>query len=276
MKFSSISPLTFKIAVRGHIMKRSIKNAFSGNKIAKKKSDTDLPYRIYTHKSLIMRKLGNTNLKLQENKKVNLGIAAPKITGILIRPGETFSFWSLVGPQTLRNGYLEGVTIAGNKVTQGLGGGMCQFTNLIHWIILHTPLTISEYHSHDRFDLFPDYKRQVPFGVGSSIIYNYLDYRFTNNTEDTYQLNVWTDDTYLNGELLCSSQLPMKYHIRCEDEYFIKEDDNVFRRNKIYRVCNDKLTGVELEKTLIKTNNARVMYDYDLIPQPVRNNPQVS
>ena len=105
-----------------------------------------------------MRKLGNTNLQLQANKKINLGIAAPKITNILIRPQETFSFWSLVGPQSSRRGYLEGVTISNDRISQDYGGGMCQFTNLLHWIVLHTPLTVTEYHSHDRFDLFPDYK----------------------------------------------------------------------------------------------------------------------
>ncbi|MCV4732570.1 VanW family protein, partial [Escherichia coli] len=84
----------------------------------------------------------------------------------------------------------EGLTIAGNEASKGIGGGLCQFTNLIHWMALHTELDIVEHHHHDRLDLFPDYGRQIPFGTGTSIMYNYLDYRLKNNTSITYQIVV--------------------------------------------------------------------------------------
>ena len=58
----------------------------------------------------------------------------------------------------------------------------CQLSNLLHWMVLHSDLTITEHHHHDRFDLFPDDGRQVPFGMGTSIVYNYLDYRVTNTS----------------------------------------------------------------------------------------------
>lgn len=88
---------------------------------------------------MIRRKLGNVHMDLQENKAVNLSLAAPKVTGILIRPGETFSFWHLVGSLSPKKGYLEGLAISNGEPKRGTGGGMCQFTNLIHWMILHTP-----------------------------------------------------------------------------------------------------------------------------------------
>ena len=68
-------------------------------------------------------------------------------------------------------------------------------------MVLHAPLTITEQHHHDQFDLFPDFGRQVPFGTGTSIFYNYLDYRFRNDTEQTYQLLIHTTPTHLCGEL---------------------------------------------------------------------------
>ncbi|WP_442871372.1 VanW family protein [Anaerotignum sp. MB30-C6] len=48
-------------------------------------------------------------------------------------------------------------------------------------------------------DLFPDFDRQVPFGIGTSIAYNYLDYRFKNNTTNTFQIFVYTSQKYLCG-----------------------------------------------------------------------------
>lgn len=111
---------------------------------------------------------------LQENKATNLAIAAPKVSHIVIRPKEVFSFWSLVGSCSEKKGYKEGLIIKSGAPDKDIGGGMCQFTNLIHWLILHTPLKVVEYHHHDGVDLFPDYGRQVPFGVGTSIMYNYI------------------------------------------------------------------------------------------------------
>ena len=138
---------------------------------------------------------------------------------------------------------------------------MCQFTNLIHWMVLHTPFEIVEHHHHDRFDLFPDYKRQIPFGTGTSIAYNYIDYRFKNTTEKTFQLITYLTDTHLCGELRCESELCVKYHITSEDEHFVREGNDVFRNGKVFRTTIDKVTGNILSKELIRENHAKVMYD---------------
>ena len=45
------------------------------------------------------------------------------------------------------------------------GGGLCQLSNLIYWMTLHTPLTITERYRHS-YDVFPDSNRTQPFGSG--------------------------------------------------------------------------------------------------------------
>lgn len=259
--FCEISPLAYKISTLKCRTVRKVKNIFFNQKFAKTKQEELLPVVIYKHNSLIRRKLGNTQMDLQENKAVNLALSAPKVNGILIRPGETFSFWELVGNVTESKGYKEGVTITKGEAKAGIGGGLCQFTNLIHWMVLHTPLTIIEHHHHDQIDLFPDFNRQVPFGTGTSILYNYLDYRFKNESDITYQLITYVTDTHLCGELRASDKLSVKYHITTENEHFVRVDDTVYRRGKVYRTCIDKATGNELSRELIRDNNAKVMYD---------------
>lgn len=259
--FCEISPLTYKISTLKCRLVRHIHDLFLARHFAKVKQAEPLPIVIYKHNSLIRRKLGNTQMELQENKAVNLALSAPKVNGILIRPGETFSFWRLVGNTTTAKGYKEGVTIANTQTRPGVGGGLCQFTNLIHWMVLHTPLTIVEHHHHDGIDLFPDYNRQVPFGTGTSIVYNYLDYRFKNESDVTYQLVVYVTDTHLCGELRATDNLPIKYHIKTENEHFVRMEDAVYRRGQVYRLCIDKATGNELSRELLRDNNARVMYD---------------
>ncbi|MBR5405929.1 MAG: VanW family protein [Oscillospiraceae bacterium] len=259
--FCEISPLTYAISEKKCILVRKMKNLLTARHFAKTKSEEPLPFCIYKHNSLIRRRLGNVDMQLQENKAVNLGIAAPKLNKILIRPGETFSFWHLVGNTTEKAGYKAGLTIEKNHTAQGIGGGMCQMTNLIHWMVLHSDLDIVEHHHHDRFDLFPDFKRVIPFGTGTSIMYNYLDYRFKNNTKRTYQLIIYTTDEYLCGELRANHRQRYKYRIVAENEFFSRENGEVFRNGEVYRIRIDRRTGKQVDKTLIRRNHAKPCYD---------------
>ena len=259
--FCEISPLTYKISTEKCRITRKVHDAFSTEKFAREKQTEPLSVVIYRHNSLIRRTLGNVRMDLQENKAVNLSIAAPKVNGVLIRPGETFSFWHLVGRTGTKNGYKMGLTISNGQASEGVGGGLCQFTNLIHWMILHTSLKITEHHHHDALDLFPDYKRTIPFGTGTSICYNYLDYRFFNPTENTYQLLTWVTEQYLCGELRAEKRQEYTYHIKAEDEYFSLEDDGVYRNGAVYRTIIDPSSGNAVEKELIRQNHALVAYD---------------
>lgn len=259
--FCEISPLTYKLSMEKCIVQRHIKDFVSNINFTTQKTEEKLPFVIYKHNSLIRRKLGNVNMELQENKAKNLELAAPKISGIIIRPGETFSFWHLVKRCLEKDGYKEGLTIAKGAPSSGIGGGMCQLSNLIHWMILHTDMEITEHHHHDQIDLFPDFKRVIPFGTGTSIMYNYLDYRFKNTTNLTYQLIIYVTDEYLCGELRADNRQDYKYHIHAENVYFSKEDDGVYRNGEVYREKNDCKTGKCIKKELIRVNHAKVCYD---------------
>ena len=259
--FCEISPLTYQISLLKCRMVRSVKNLFKKNCFATTKSEEKLPVVIYEHKSLIRRILGNVDKQLQENKATNLSIAAPKVNGILIHPGEVFSFWKLVGNTSAFKGYKKGLMISNSKPTAGVGGGMCQFTNLLHWLVLHSPLDIIEHHHHDGYDLFPDCERKVPFGTGTSIAYNYLDYRVKNNTDMTFQFIVNVSETHLCGELRADKSLELEYDIVTENEHFSRENNVVYRKGSVYRKAINKHTGEILFTELLRENKAKVLYD---------------
>lgn len=265
--FCELGPAAYRISSAKEILLRDCQDLFSGKKFAYEKSASLLPAVICRHSSLIRRTLGDVDTVLQENKAENLRLAAPHVDKILIRPGETFSFWKLVGNCTAKKGYREGLVIKGGVPDRGIGGGMCQFTNLLHWLALHSPLEIIEHHHHNGVDLFPDYGRKVPFGCGTSILYNYRDYRLYNPTDQTFQFTVWLDAQNLNGELRAEHTLDTAYHIREEDAYFVLESDGSwYRHNKIYQQIVDKKTGNTIGNQLILENHSRVMYDFSLIP----------
>ena len=259
--FCELCPACYRLSVSRLRARRHISDLSSREKFAKKHMDRKLPVLVYEHKSLIRRKLGDVDQMLQENKAINLKLAAPKVNGLLIHPGETFSFWHLVGKTGTAKGYKEGLTIQSGKPSSEIGGGLCQFTNLLHWMVLHSPLTVVEHHHHDQFDLFPDYNRKVPFGTGTSIMYNYLDYRFTNYTDQTFQLLVWVTEKHLCGELRCERPLELERHVVCEEEFFSEENGGVYRNGKVYRDTFEKKTGKRLHRQLIRKNHAKVMYD---------------
>ena len=261
MLFCEISPFTYRLSMEKEILKRKLKDYFGKIQFASKRTDDSLPVLVYQHNSLIRRRLGNVNMQLQENKATNLALAVGHINGLLIRPGETFSVWKMIGRTTKRKGYKEGLTIEKGKPSQGIGGGMCQLSNLIHWMVLHSDLTIVEHHHHDALDLFPDFGRQIPFGTGTSISYNYIDYRVRNDSALTYQLKLWVDDEYLHGELRATEPLVHTFNIHAENEYFSREAGVVYRNGQVYRDIIDRNSGNCLESQLIRTNHARVMYE---------------
>ena len=259
--FCEISPFTYRLSMEKEILKRHLKDFIHKIRFARERITDNLPVVIYRHNSLIRRRLGNVNMQLQENKATNLALAVKNIDGLLIRPGETFSVWKLIGRTTERKGYKEGLVIAKGAPGQGIGGGLCQLSNLIHWMVLHSNLTIAEHHHHDALDLFPDYGRQIPFGTGTSISYNYIDYRVRNDTSNTYQLRLWVDGEYLRGELRAVDPQPHTFHIHAENEYFSREGDVIYRNGQVFRDTIDATTGNVIESQLIRTNHARVMYE---------------
>jgi len=135
----------------------------------------------------------------QYNKITNLEVATKKLNGIVIQPGETFSYWRLIGKPTRKKGYMDGMVLFYGGFKSGIGGGLCQLSNLIYWMTLHTPLQVTERHRHS-YDVFPDSNRTQPFGSGATCAYNYLDLRIYNPTDEPYQLNLHLTKEHLVGQ----------------------------------------------------------------------------
>ncbi len=265
--FCELGPLAYEISLFKEAIKKDIEDKIIHKyKIAKKRSKENLEYIWKGEAKILHRKLLGVDMQLQKNKAQNLKIAGAKIDGIIIYPEEVFSLWNLVGKTSKKKGYLEGLTVSDSKLGKGLGGGLCQLGNLIHYLVLHTDLEVIEKHHHSDA-LFPDEKRRVPFGTGTSIAYKRLDYKFKNTSEYPVQLRIWQDEIMLYGELRSTVPIDYKYKLIEEGNYYSKENGIFYRNSKVYRIKYDKKTNEELKKELILDNHSRVMYDYSLIPK---------
>ena len=264
--FCDINPTCYKISVKKETLLRNIKDFLSREKIAKEKSKELLPNVVKSHSSILVRKLEGVDIRLQENKVTNIRLAAEKINGIIIKPGETFSFWKTVGKTTEKEGYVEGLVIKrGGKLGADIGGGLCQMANMIHWLVLNSPLEVTELHHHSDA-LFPDERRRVPFGTGTSVLNNYVDYRFKNTTDQNVQIAVWIENGELCGELRSEKAYPFRYKLVEENHRFRKENGKFYRISKVYRIVIERENNSEIKKELILDNHSLVMYDYSLIP----------
>lgn len=247
------------LAVGAHRTHRRLRWLTSGATWATARGDA-LPVAVWRHSSPLRRELVGAEA-LQDGKVVNLRLASARLDGLLIRPGETFSFNRTVGNCTRRKGYVDGLRLADGVPVAGVGGGICQLANLLHWLFLHSSLTVVDRSEHS-VDPFPDRDRVVPWGVGCTIVHNYVDLVVRNDTTATFQIRVRVAEPQLRGELRADRSLDATYEVVARGEEFVRVDGVVHRRNEIWRRVTDARTG-EVAAELVRRNAARVLYDVD-------------
>lgn len=265
-RLSEIHPAVYHTRIFQKRAFRALGDIARRTRFAEERRDDDLPFTCKKHQSLLRRRLGSSDPALQENKVQNLKLACPTIDGLLIKPGETFSFWQRIGEATAEKGYLEGMQLSRGEVVRGVGGGLCQLANLLYWMALHTPLEVTERHHHS-FDPFPDENRTLPFGSGAGVFYNYIDLRFFNPTDNTFQIRLWLTDNHLKGSILSGVEMPHSYHVFERNHRFLKHEGKNFRENEIWREVIDRRTGNRLSEELIVKNFSEVKYELNFAVQ---------
>ncbi len=236
-----------------------------GNKFADSFLQSSLPYKAFGHKTPLIRKLHGVDIRLQYNKVNNLNIALKRIDGLILKKGQIFSFWKLIGKPSARKGYLKGLTLnPDGSFGEGIGGGLCQLSNIIYWITLHTPLTVIQRYRHSH-DIFPDTGRTQPFGSGATCVYNYIDLQILNETDTEYQIKLNIDDEYLHAEWRTEKPQNLSYEVY-ERDNSIKSTywGGYIRHNTIYRRIYNE-SGILTDDEYVTENNAIMMYS-PLIP----------
>lgn len=254
------SAVRIYLGTRFYRIKRYLDWYLGSQTYAVRKDSAPLPYLVFHHQTPLLRRLKDVDMWLQHNKVKNLAIAARRLNGLILQPGETFSYWRLIGNTTRSKGYTEGMILFCGKVTTGIGGGLCQLSNLIYWMTLHTPLTVTERYRHS-YDVFPDSGRSQPFGSGATCAFNYLDLQIRNDTGQPYQLAVYLTDTHLAGEWRSAAPETHRYEVY-EKEHWITSEywGGYVRHNRIHRKIFSR-GGELLEDQFVAENHALMMYE---------------
>lgn len=248
------------LGARYYRLKRYAEWRLSGDKLAKLRERNVLPHIIASHQSPMLRQLKDVDMWLQHNKITNLKLAMSRIDGLVLQPGETFSFWRQVGKPSRRKGYVDGMVLHYGKFKPGVGGGLCQLTNLLYWMALHSPLEVRERHRHS-YDVFPDSKRTQPFGSGATCSYNYLDLKLYNPSDHPVQIHVFLDENNLAGELRSTRASLYRYEVYEREHRITREYwGGHVRHNLIYRRVYN-LNSELIEDEYITENHALMMYE---------------
>lgn len=265
--FCQLGPTAYRLSLAKQILKRKMRDFFSSERFAAKTAGEDLPVVLYSTTSNMIKRGPGIDEQLQINKAHNIRLASRRMDGLIIAPGQTFSFWHRVGKTSPRNGFKDGRVLVNGRLVAGVGGGLCNLSNSLHLAVMHSPLTITELHHHsDALAPDPDGVR-VPYSAGTSVNYNFLDFRFRNDTDHNFQLRVFCEGDNLTVELRSEVEFPYIYRIVEEDHHFSKnENGHYYRNSKIFREIIDPHTGRLLERELKWDNHSRVMFDHSLIP----------
>ncbi|MDF2589062.1 MAG: vancomycin resistance protein [Anaerocolumna sp.] len=230
------------------------------SKVTKGIEYMDYPYIYYKDTTPLLRQLKDVDMYLQYNKINNLKLAIQKLNYIVINPGETFSYWKLIGKPTKKKGYTYGMILFAGSFKPGIGGGLCQLSNLIYWLSIHSPLTIKERYRHS-FDVFPDSNRIRPFGSGATCVYNYRDLIIKNDTNIPFQFSFELTDAELIGYLNSSVSPTYTYKVYEKDHHIDMEHWGGYsRHNILFRKVYD-INDIEVADEYLTENHALMMYN---------------
>ena len=109
------------------------------------------------------------------NRSTNLQIAAEKINGKVLMPGEEFSFNKIVGKRTVEAGYKDAAIYADGGVVDGLAGGICQISSTLYNSVLLANLQITERRNHSFTTSYS------PAGRDATVVWGTTDFRFINS-----------------------------------------------------------------------------------------------
>ena len=207
------------------------------NRYANAKAPERLPFCLYETKSKLINENTGFDMKYQENKVFNLRLAAEPVNGIVIRPGEIFSFWQRVRYAEKKERYKDGLCVVNGELVTVPGGGSCHLSNLLFWMFLHTPLTIVERHPHEIKD-FPSPDEDEPDGVDATVSEGWLDLKVKNNTQLTFQIKLSLNEPYIYGTIFTDQAIGHRYGIINREKSYFKKAGKIFGR---VSVCQQKI-----------------------------------
>lgn len=125
----------------------------------------------------------------------NLHVAASKIDGYVLEPGETFDFNAVVGDRTELGGFRMAKVIADGQLVEGMGGGTCQIASTLHAAVFFAGLPIVERYPHSHPSFY------IKLGLDATVVYGSQNFRFRNDLPYPIVLEMTVEDGFVRAAL---------------------------------------------------------------------------
>jgi len=126
------------------------------------------------------------------NRTANIKLAARKINGHIVYPGQVFSFNETVGPRDKESGFKEALEIVDGEFVPGIGGGVCQVSSTLYNSSLLANLAIMERTNHSKPLVY------VPIGRDATVVFGLIDFKFKNTFDFPVMIMAETDGNKLH------------------------------------------------------------------------------
>lgn len=208
--------------------------------------------------------IGGTN-----NRLSNVITAAKAFDGVVLAPGQVFSYNDALGPRTVENGYKAAPAYIGGKTVDEVGGGICQDSSTLYMAVLRANLEIVERTNHMYTVGY------VPNGMDATVVYNAIDFKFKNNTEYPIRIRAQVDGRKLTVTITGTEKEAFTVKLFNETlsttpyEVIYKQDNSIAPgktevettaytgcKVRVYRCVYDG-AGNLVSRTLESTNNYR-------------------
>lgn len=168
------------------------------------------------------------------NRNNNLVLAARKLDGKIVNPGEVFSYNQTIGQRTISAGFKEAGAYAGGTVVMDVGGGICQLSSTLYNAALLTNLDIVERHNHYFQTSY------VAAGRDATVSWGTLDFKFKNNRNYPIKIEASAGDGVVTVTI---------YGIKQEDDYTVLIESNItniIEKKMIYQEDKSLQKGEEV------------------------------
>lgn len=123
--------------------------------------------------------IGTYSTKTTSNKdrNENIRLSAEALNGIIVNPGQEFSFNNATGARSLEKGYKPATAYLNGEIIQEPGGGVCQLSSTLYNAVIFSGLKSTERHAHS---YEPSYV--IP-GEDAMVSFGGPDFKFVNNSD---------------------------------------------------------------------------------------------
>ena len=151
------------------------------------------------------------------NRNTNLALACAAINGVILLPGEEFSYNDTLGERTASAGYKPAGTYVNGLTVDTIGGGICQVSSTLYYCTLLADLKIIERWPHGYISNYTD-----P-GMDASVTWPSADLHFANNTGYPIKIEAYRANGNVTVRLLGTETkdyyVEMHYTIVSQDPY---------------------------------------------------------